>query len=233
MPETYRFVRRNLSIHEWNSYDDDQKLIEATPNLQRASLKNALLFGGPLVRAALEHAPLSDYGSRPHVFVDTKVTLLMPGWIPAIPGWHTDGIPRGPEGDPFGTGNPSLAAQLREEERGRAPVFHHLILGNPCLTQFLNKPGNAMGIDFSLEHSEDSGLYKEMTQLLDQKPQDASVAQPGHWTTWDWWNVHRATPALQRGWRLLIRITEGYAPPLKEGFTRPQSQVYVEGPFGW
>ncbi|SIJ20469.1 Uncharacterised protein [Mycobacteroides abscessus subsp. abscessus] len=220
----------------------DLKCIPATPNLERASLQNAVLFGGPAVRRCLEQAPI--VGDHTHVHVDTKVSLLLPGFIPAIPGWHTDGVPRRNADKPgeetslmsasaSNTGAPSLAHQALLEARGYRPRFHTVHVGNDCPTRFMRHP-----YVVGLEHSGDSGLYRELTQKVNAAAPrmgnddflDAPLAQ---WMSWDWWNIHTATPAETRGWRLLIRVTESDQPPLDTGFIRSQTQVYVPTEFGW
>lgn len=206
--------------------DTLQKIIEATPNLSRASLQNAVLFGGPLVRAMLESCPL--VGDRLHTIVDTKVTLLLPGFIPAIPGWHTDGVPRGGWKDPYDSGNPSMAAQMEAQDRGEFPRFHTLIVGTPCLTEFVDMP-----VTLDLRHAEDPSLYKEVSQQINERIPPTYDHPLGRWISWSWWNIHRAVPATVRGWRLQMRVAEMYHPPLASGFIRAQSQVYVPEEFGW
>jgi hypothetical protein len=52
----------------------------------------------------------------------------------------------------------------------------------------------------------------------------------------DWWNIHRATPATTPGWRFLIRVTESdYLEPFTNlrDIMRTQQQVYVPENFGW
>ncbi|SKM81593.1 Uncharacterised protein [Mycobacteroides abscessus subsp. massiliense] len=218
----------------------DLMCIPATPNLERASLENALLFGGPAVRRCLEQAPI--VGDHKHVHVDTKVSMLLPGFIPAIPGWHTDGVPRR-VGDTdheaslmsasaSNTGAPSLSIQADLESRGYAPRFHTIHVGNDCPTRFMRCP-----FIIGLEHGEDSGLYREMSEAVNAAEHlddhDFLDAAPGQWLSWDWWNIHTATAAKTRGWRLLIRVTESDQPPRESDFIRSQTQVYVPTEFGW
>ena len=80
-PATYLFNRTPIRARPDHVTGLDPRLIEATPNLRRASLPNAAMFGGPLVRKCLEQAPLA--GDRLHIIVDTKVSMLMPGRLPA------------------------------------------------------------------------------------------------------------------------------------------------------
>lgn len=207
-----------------------QTAIEGTPNLSRASLQNALLFGGPLLTRLLEACPLRH--DRPHIIVDTKVTLLLPGFIPAIPGWHTDGVPRGHWKDPYASGEPSMTTQLEQEQKGQFPRFHTIIVGNPCLTQFVDT-----AVTLDLRHSEDPDLYKEVTGLINEGINRGNYPTTNHllnqWVSWSWWNIHRAVPATERGWRLQVRVAEMYHPPVTTGFIRAQNQVYVPEEFGW
>lgn len=80
-------------LDDFTAADYQSPVVEATPVLRRSSLEAAVQFGGPAVRELLEAVQL--VGDKKYVSVDTKVTFLMPGWYPAIPGWHTDGVPRG------------------------------------------------------------------------------------------------------------------------------------------
>jgi len=203
-----------------------QQGIEATPNMSRASMQNALLFGGPLLRTVLQACPL--IGDRPHTIVDTKVTMLLPGFIPAIPGWHTDGVPRGMWKNPYDSGRPSMSAQKEKADAGEFPRFHTLIVGNPCLTEFVDVP-----VSLDLRHSEDAQLYKEVSTLINAGAYPTVNHPVDQWISWSWWNLHRAVPATERGWRLQIRVAEMYHPPLETGFIRAQNQVYVSQEFGW
>ncbi|MFP8823477.1 hypothetical protein, partial [Enterobacter cloacae] len=67
--------------------------IKNTQGLWNASFDDAFRFGGDVTRAALQAINLR--GDKKHIVVDVKTHMLMPGMIPAIPGWHTDGVPRG------------------------------------------------------------------------------------------------------------------------------------------
>ncbi|AEK10027.1 hypothetical protein FDH96_gp140 [Mycobacterium phage Rey] len=203
--------------------------IEATPNLRRASLSNAVLFGGPLLRKILACAPI--VGDHEHIFVDTKVSMLMPGWWPAIPGWHTDGVPRVDEDgvNPLGIGKPSLPEQVDQHQDGYRPRYHTIHVGNDCPTEFIDGL-----LRLPIDHDTDEEMYSEMTRKIDGCSTLRKLKAPeGQWMSWDWWNIHQATQATQRGWRLLVRITESNQPPVDSEFIRPQNQVYVPKEFGW
>jgi len=203
----------------------DPGLIESTPVLRQPSLENALLFGGPIVRQLLEQVPI--VGDRNYITVDTKVTMLMPGWYPAIPGWHTDGVPRGAELKPDAKGQPRLDRQI-----GVGPRYHVISVGLDSPTDFI-----ADCFEMDIDNYDNSGLYKELTQKVGPLVDSGELKVVSHhdtWVSWDWWNVHRAAPAKRTGWRLLIRVTESDdLKPRTKDFIRGQSQVYVPIEFGW
>ncbi|WP_131832876.1 MULTISPECIES: hypothetical protein [Mycobacteroides] len=206
-------------------------MIEGTPNLRRASLSNAVLFGGPFLRQLLQSAPI--VGDHKHITVDTKVSMLMPGWWPAIPGWHTDGVPRYSVTDktvtPANWGMPSLPLQNDRSLEGYYPRYHTLHVGNDCPTVFIDGL-----MHLPIEHDEDEQMYSEMTRRIDGcTTLRKLIAQEAVWYSWDWWNIHQASQATERGWRLLIRITESDMAPVDSDFIRPQNQVYVPKEFGW
>jgi hypothetical protein len=122
-----------------------------------------------------------------------------------------------------------MEAQVNQEQvEGKFPRFHTFITGNPCLTEFVD-----VSVSLDLRHSEDPDLYKEVSLLINEGNYPTTKHPVNQWVSWSWWNIHRAVPATQRGWRLQMRVAEMYHPPLTSGFIRAQSQVYVAPEFGW
>lgn len=214
-----------------------QDTIENTLNLRQVSLEDAARYGGPITRAAL--GAMNFKGNRKHIVVDTKVNLLLDGFIPAIPGWHTDGVPRGEEMDPGGKGEPNLRAQV--ENRVTSSHYHLLVTGTVSQTEFIN-------IGLAMDLVSDRTLYKQMSEWVNnwlteemetwKQPRESLIftAPENTVVEWDWWNIHQAVPAKGRGWRYLIRATETdhIAPRTNPAeFIRTQSQVYVPTEFGW
>ena len=211
-----------------------QAEIEGEVNLRQASLLNAHRHGGMVTRSALNCLEL--VGDRKHVIVDTKVTFLLPGMYPAIPGWHTDGVPRltGLAGtyDPAGRGAPSIKAQV--DEAISAPHYHLLLAGEGPHTFFLD---DAVTLNLS---DEDPALYREMSEQVRELSEKGFLAvdraPEREWLTWSWWDIHAAPPATTAGWRYLIRVTESdHIPPREDpkDYLRKQSMVYVPTEFGW
>lgn len=135
--------------------------IKATPGLWHASWDDALRYGGEVTRHVLGSVDLR--GDRKHVIVDTKVHMLLPGFMPAIPGWHTDGVPRWDAelGWNVERGLPSIGEQDDWEDSGEdvAPIFHLYTSGVGCLTRFVVAP-----LPLDLPPSGDPDLYKHVTQ---------------------------------------------------------------------
>lgn len=214
--------------------EPSQEIIESSLNLRQVSLEDAARYGGSITKNAL--GAMNFRGDRKHIIVDTKVHLLMPGWVPAIPGWHTDGVPRGEEMNPAGKGDPNLAAQAYGLVS--APRYHLLVTGTHCPTKFLDAP---FALDLSMEVGKD--LYKVMTQqvneslsLVAENRVPTMTTPPSTVVEWDWWNVHTAQQATGRGWRYLIRVTEtDHIEPRTNpaDFIRTQNQVYAPMDFGW
>lgn len=204
--------------------------IKNTQGLWNASYDDAFRFGGDLTRAALQAIQL--VGDRKHVVVDVKTHMLMPGMIPAIPGWHTDGVPRG------GSMSPAKGAPIIDMQEGSvSPRYHLLVVGGDCPTKFIKN----RGFSFPVPTNGQGNLYQEMSTRV-QKYVEAGYlevydAPNGQVVIWDWWEIHTAQQARAPGWRYLIRVTEtDYLAPEKDLrlVLRNQQQVYLPTEkFGW
>lgn len=186
------------------------EVFEYIPNLFYCPIGMAIQLGGRLMRDVLETVPI--IGDQDYVGVNTFGAYLKPGWHSVAPGWHIDTYPVRDLN--------SLSAQQQFTEQGKIERFHTIVIGNDCATQFL---GGRTTLD--LDHSEDNQLNSEIDAQLDDH---YSVSFPNdRWTTWDWWHIHRSAPAIEPGWRLLIRVLESSQPPLTSHFVRPNNTVYA------
>lgn len=194
-------------------------LIKNTLGLFRASMEDAIRFGGELTRAALQVVELTN--TRRYVVVDVKVHMLMPGMLPAIPGWHTDGVPRPTKDHP----------DLRLQEGKNPTLYHMLVTGEGCLTEFITEP-----IELEIPDKPTSDLYKVIDAQLGDNPSNVIGAKSCQMVSWGWWTLHRGVPAKIHEWRYLIRIAEtDTLPPLTDlrEVLRTQQQVYVPLNYGW
>lgn len=209
-----------------------QNDIKNTQGLWSASVEDAIKFGGDVTRAAIQAMDFS--GDYKNIVVDVKTHMLMPGMIPAIPGWHTDGVPRGGTMSPAG-GVPDISMQ----EGQRSPKYHLIVTGGDCPTKFLT----ARNVELLVPDEPSSDLYSWISSQVEKKTRwgtpdlgvydspDAQVME------WDWWEIHSAQRARAPGWRYLIRVTESdYLEPQKDLrlVLRNQQQVYLPTEiFGW
>lgn len=207
------------------------ELVKNTLALWNCSVEDAVKYGGDLTRAAV--GAMDIRGDRKYTVVDTKIHMLMPGFYPAIPGWHTDGVPRDAERNPAHKGDPDILAQ--EDLSIRPHRFHLLVTGNGCLTEFMHDP-----LTLDVPDRPSTALYKTVTEQVDAHvkaaPLSAIPCNSCQVTTWDWWNLHRGVAATKHEWRFLIRVTEtDYFAPQTDlrKIIRTQQQVYAPVEFGW
>jgi len=205
----------------------DQEEIKLTPQLWNADLDTALLYGGDLTRAAL--GAMNIRGDKKHIIVDSKVHMLMPGFYPAIPGWHNDGTPRG-----HGGVNTKAAPNFLLQESLSDVRYHLLVTGTGCLTQFMDGP-----LDIEVDNL-DPGAYAKITaevnRIAEAEPYRVWSMPSCSVIEWDWWSMHAAGAAKHHEWRFLIRVLEtDHDEPQTDlrKIIRTQQQVYVPEVFGW
>lgn len=205
-------------------------LIRNTLGLVNASVEDAVRYGGDITKAALGVMNLKN--DRKNIVVDVKVHMLMKGMCPAIPGWHTDGVPRSSTGSPQGSETPDPYFQDDLDEMGQGTHYHLLVTGVGCLTQFMQNDDTEIDVD--LENMFD--LYKSMTKQVDQLTVLAVSSPSCQVVEWDWWNIHQGIIATANEWRYLIRVTEtDFLTPERDlrKVIRSQQQVYAPLEFGW
>uniref|UniRef100_UPI003D4A2A1F hypothetical protein n=1 Tax=Escherichia coli TaxID=562 RepID=UPI003D4A2A1F len=203
--------------------------IKNTQGLWNASFDDAFRFGGDVTRAALQ--AMNIRGDKKHIVVDVKTHMLMPGMIPAIPGWHTDGVPRGGKSLSPASGAPHIHMQ----EGTESPRYHLLVVGGDCPTKFIA----SRNISLVTENLPNlyAGISSQVCVMDDKGFLDTYDAPDGQVVEWDWWELHTAQQARAPGWRYLIRVTEtDYLEPQKDLrlVLRNQQQVYLPTEkFGW
>jgi len=188
------------------------QLLRGTPafadGLGHAGLSRLIRFASPALRRKWDY-----------ISIDTRLSMLMPGMYPCIPGWHCDDFYR-----PTG-GQPNLE---------NAPPAEHvcIVIGNCSRTRFVAGP-----IELPLPSATDleggRTVYGVMHRRIEQaQPATMLVSSGEAWRfsplTW-----HRGEPATEMGWRYFLRLTgSNHWTPLNQ--TRTQTQVYLTEPFrGW
>ena len=199
-----------------------QELIKNTIGLFRASIDDAVKFGGVLTREALQAIQLKN--NRKYIITDVKVHMLMPGFWTAIPSWHVDGTPRRSKSEP----------DIRLQETERHNIYHFLVTGGGCLTDFIRDP-----LELEVPDEPTPKLFNVIDEQVNNLPDlngRILVSPSCQVLTWDWWTIHRGVEAKKHEWRYLIRVCEtDFQPPntnLRD-VLRIQQQIYAPLNFGW
>jgi len=221
---------RNKPIFGKAIEQPSQELIKNTLGLHNASLEDALKYGGELTRQAIGAMNLTF--SKKYITVDTKIHMLMPNMCPAIVGWHTDGVPRGQGLNPNAKAQPDIFAQ----DQLHAPIFHLLVTGESCLTQFIKQAN----IELEVPDEPSTELYSLINNQVRDRLNKGTLSSyeiPSCTPVqWDWWELHTGTPAKSHEWRFLIRVTESDVLKPKtdlRDIIRTQQQAYLPMDYGW
>lgn len=207
----------------------DNNQIKNEPMFFNSSLGYALVNGGPITKSFIRSLP--DEWQSEEVVFDSRVHMLMPGWYPAIPGFHHDDVPRPeiPVGQHFATaGQPDY-----DNPRYKSQHILGLVNAEVCPTEF------AIG-ECVMPKIEDGELiyrvwHKEVEKLLASGDLDLVKAKDRKLYLFDWQTFHSGQKAVSNGWRWFGRVsrnTDRVNHITNE--IRQQAQVYLEFPMdGW
>lgn len=212
-----------------NEFKCSDKDIKNEPMFFNATWHFAHLLGGEITKAFLEALP-EDWKSGPMVF-DSRVHMLMPGWFPAIPGWHHDDVPRPkiPTGQHFVTaGQPDY-----DNPKYRSEHILGLINADVCPTKFIvgNCPMPAI--------PEGELIYRkwhlECERLISEGKVKVETAPSNRLVYFDCDTFHTGTKAVKSGWRWFGRVSRNTDRVYEiTNEIRKQVQVYMEFPMeGW
>lgn len=201
---------RGRTLHPmWESVgilqDWRQDTIRQEPMLFSCDVDHAYEYGGPITANFLNS--LRDLGvAMDRLVIDSRTHMLMPGWYPAIPGWHIDGLRR-PDG-----GQPAW------DNRPVADIHYVSVVGNTAMTEFVAEPVKMP--------TPKTRVYEEWDRYLNDEPVHTEFIRPNEILAFGSSDLHRATPATQRSWRFFIRASDAEFTPTNE--TRTQVQVYLD-----
>jgi len=185
--------------------------------------------GGEITKSFLLSLP-HEWRTQPLVF-DSRVHMLMPGWYPAIPGWHHDDVPR----QKIPTGQHFITAGQPDYDNPRYQSDHIMGLVNAsiCPTEF------AIGECGMNSVNEGDLVYRqwdsEIRNLL-QRGEIYKVESPDRTLlNFNCNTFHTGQKAVGNGWRWFGRVsrnTDRVNEVTNE--IRAQVQVYLEFPMeGW
>lgn len=203
--------------------------IKKEPMFFNSDFHYAMERGGEITKSFLSALP-RNWRQEPLVF-DSRVHMLMPGWYPAIPGWHHDDVPR-PE---IPVGQHFITAGQPDYDNPRYKSDHILGLVNSdvCPTHF------AVGECTMPAVGENELIYRtwhpEVERLIREGSMKSEVCKDRTLYYFDCDTFHTGTKAISNGWRWFGRVsrnTERISKITNE--IRVNAQVYLEFPMeGW
>lgn len=226
--DTYRFDSKFRVVAPF-ARDISNDAIKSEPMFFNCDAEFAYSQGGPITRSFFDSMP-DGWLNKPLVF-DSRVHMLMPGWFPAIPGFHHDDVPRPtiPVGQHFVTaGQPDY-----DNPRYRSEHIFGLVNGDICPTQFaIGECEMPKVLDGQLIYRT---WHAEVERLLaDGKLQ--SVSTPDRALIhFDCNAFHQGVKAKASGWRWFGRASFNTDRTDKvTNEIRQQVQIYLEFPMeGW
>ncbi|QAY00152.1 hypothetical protein EcWhh1_222 [Escherichia phage EcWhh-1] len=203
--------------------------IKNEPMFFNSSLAFAFDNGGPITRSFIMNLP-DDWNTDQVVF-DSRVHMLMPGWYPAIPGYHHDDVPRPdiPVGQHFITaGQPDY-----DNPRYHSEHILGLVNADVCPTYF------ATGTAQFSQIPEGELIYrqwhKEVLEKIESNELTKWDAPDRTLLQFDWQTWHTGSRAVSNGWRWFGRVSRNTDRVKKiTNEIRVNAQVYLEFPMeGW
>lgn len=221
----------NSQVIDMGQFAQDCRIsqIKNEPMFFNCDLDFAYQNGGEITRSFIDNLP-ANWLNNKAVF-DSRCHMLMPGWYPAIPGWHHDDIPRAeiPTGQHFITaGQPDY-----DNPRYKSEHIMGLVNANVCPTQF------AIGECVMPAVPEGDLIYRKWNDVVDNLIGNdvlATVSAKNNTLYYfDWQTFHSGVKAVGNGWRWFGRVSRNTDRVNKiTNEIRNQVQVYLEFPMeGW
>lgn len=221
----------NSQIQDLGPFAEDilDDAIKHEPMFFNCDLDFAYDNGGPITKSFIDCLPY-DWRKGKVVF-DSRGHMLMPGWYPAIPGWHHDDVPRAeiPTGQHFITaGQPDY-----DNPRYLSQHIMGLVNADVCPTHF------AIGQCLMPAVPEGELIYRKwndvVNQLVSEKKVELFVATDRRMYFFDHDTFHTGTKSISNGWRWFGRVSRHTDRVNKiTNEIRTNAQVYLEFPMeGW
>lgn len=203
--------------------------IKNEPMFFNCDLKFAFDNGGPITRSFIMNLP-EDWNNDEVVF-DSRVHMLMPGWYPAIPGFHHDDVPRPdiPVGQHFiNAGQPDY-----DNPRYRSEHILGLVNAAICPTHFATGTAEFSQIpDGELIYRQ---WHKEVLAHIESGNLELWDAPDRTLLQFDCDTWHTGSKTIGSGWRWFGRVSRNTDRVKKiSNEIRVNAQVYLEFPMeGW
>jgi hypothetical protein len=224
-----KFFKSDVRTLKPFALDVSNDEIKNEPMFFNSSFEFAYKNGGPITRSFLANLPDKLRGRK--LVVDSRVHMLMPGWYPAIPGFHHDDVPR----PPIPVGQHFITAGQPDYDNPRYHSKHIMGLVNAetAPTEF------AIGDCMMPEIPDGELIYRawhqEVKRLIGAGELKSVMAPDRRLLMFDWQTFHQGTKCVKNGWRWFGRVswdTDRVNTVTDE--IRRNAQVYLTVPFdGW
>lgn len=204
-----------------------QDEVKNEPMFFNSSIQFAYDNGSVITKNFIDNLPVGWEDS----VLDSRVHMLMPGWYPAIPGFHHDDVPRPiiPVGQHFITaGQPDY-----ENPRYNSEHIMALVNAQVCPTVF------ALG-QCTMPKVNDGELiyrkwHKRVEKLLTTNKLEKYEAKEGELIYFNNQSFHSCQKASSSGWRWFCRVSRNTdRTKTITNEIRKQVQTYLEFPMeGW
>lgn len=203
-------------------------VIEAEPMFYRADAAFARANGGNIMHEFLDSIDL-EHGW----VIDSRTHMLMPGWLPAIPGWHHDDVPRTkPDGQPAYLSCEGEWAQEQDIQALHVMVVIDAVdAPTGSMTEFVC---GDLPVCHPYDFQPERAVYAKWNDAINATGSgDRWVVTSNQIVEFNSTSMHRAMPATSTGWRHFIRATTHASYPA-ENKIRRNANVYLPAPEeGW
>lgn len=183
-----------------------------------ADLEFAWNAGDRITRDFIRSLP-DNWRNRPNLILDTRVHMLMKGWLPAIGGYHCDDVTRLNRNDK----QPDMTDANWKSEHITA-----LIGGEISATEFiignmqLEVPEDGEGVVYKRCH-------KQIEKMLEDKSDNIKQVfiPSNHLVEFNHNTFHKATKATEFGFRWWARLSSYGSPRVVHNEIRKNANVYI------
>ena len=215
---------QTIKCLEAQNYTTDE--IKNEPMLFGADWSFAIMEGGPITQSIMKelHSAICFDNKVQgcihdgyNFIIDTRVTMTMKGYYPSIPGFHTDWVPRGKDGQPDLT-------QIDDN------VIHYMCLlsdveSHTCTEFVIDEP------ELEFDYSSDDAIWTQLDKQINAGNYRTRFLEPNTIISFDQNSIHRASPTVTPGWRFFFRASLLKKKPANE--IRNQVQIYAPIGMGW
>lgn len=199
-------------------------------NFSQEEIKNELMFfnsdldfayakGDLVTKAFIDNLPKDWKNCNP--VLDSRVHMLMPGWLPCIGGFHHDDVPRSTKSGQPNYDNPEYNSEH----------LMGLVNGEIAPTLF------AIG-EHKLPRVTDGVISRTWHPIIEKQLQEGILvpyeAKSGIYIEFDSRSAHTGQKANSNGWRWFVRLSRNTIRQSKiSNEIRRQVQVYLDPTAGW